>query len=119
MALLPLAWSFDRMLTIAALTPTAAVVAYGAFITISNPEGRANSVKVAAAQVLLNEAFVLQYADDTKALFKTDTGYRLAMVGTSLDDAGHVSSIEKIDGEWTVTTDRGVIFVLHNNAGQS
>jgi hypothetical protein len=116
MALIPFGWSLDRLLTIAALTPTAAVVAYGGFITISNPEGRAASVKVAAAQELLNQVFVLQYADENKAVFKTDTGFRLAMIGTSLDDAGHVASIEKIDGEWTVTTDRGVVFVLHTNS---
>src|ERR1700744_3440334 len=103
MALLPLGWTLDRVLTVAALTPTAAVMTYGAFITIDNPEGRAASVKVAAVQELENQVFELQYADESKALFKTDTGFRLAMVGTSLDDAGHVKTIEKVDGAWTVT----------------
>jgi hypothetical protein len=117
--LLPLGWSLDRVLTIAALTPTVVVVAYGGFMSIAKPEGPTTFVNVAATQELANEVFVLQYADGTKALFKTDTGFRLAMIGTSLDDAGHVISIEKIDGEWTVSTDRGVVFVLHNNAGRS
>ena len=110
--MLPVAMSLDRLLTAAALTPTAAVVVYGAIVTVTNPEGRIEQEHVAVLQASANDSFVLQYADEQKALFKTDHGYRLTMIGSSLDDAGHVASIEMVDGRWTVTTDRGAVFVL-------
>lgn len=92
-----------------ALVFTAAVMAYGGSIAFFN--GR--SPQVNERQQFIKNQFVLIYADGAKALFKTDDGVSLVMVGSSLSSAGTVVSIEKHDGRWTVSTSKKLNFVLN------
>ena len=92
--------TIDHLLSVCVLIPTAGVVAAGA-------------MSATAPTILRDGAplgLSLQYADGQKALFKTDDGVSLVMIGSSLPAAGRVTAIVQRDGHWTVTTNRNLVF---------
>jgi hypothetical protein len=91
----------DKILCLAALLPTAAVVASGTFTALSAPTYR-------IADRFDGE---LRYADGERAVLKTPTGLRLVTVGSVVPSEGHVEAIVKTDGRWTVRTSAGILFV--------
>jgi hypothetical protein len=91
----------DRLLALSVLLPTAGVVAAGT-ISATTP----TIMRDGGAALGMS----LQFADGQKALFKTEDGVSLVMLGSNLPAAGRVTAIAKLDGQWTVTTNRGLIF---------
>ncbi|WP_156964674.1 hypothetical protein [Methylocapsa aurea] len=100
--------SFQQSFFACALASTAAVVAYGVATTIS----RESDERSAADEAFYQNKYILKNADGISAVFKTEDGFSLVMVGSSLSSAGRVVSIEKRNGRWTVTTSKNFNFVL-------
>jgi hypothetical protein len=102
-------YSFERSLYVSTLVPTAAVVAYGMLVFVNS----ANSTDAdsTANQRSRASEFTLEYADGNKAIFRNEDGRWIVTIGSSLSSAGHVVSIEKQDGHWTVTTDKRQSFM--------
>ena len=93
-------FTLDRLLAASVLIPTASVVAAGAI------SAHAPTIMRDGSTLGLR----LQFADGQKALFKTDDGVSLVMIGSNLPAAGRVTAIAMQDGHWTVTTNRNLIF---------
>jgi len=100
-------YSFRQSLFTSALASTAAVMAYGAATLISSEL----EVRSSADRLPYSDKYVLKYADGVKAIFQTEDGVSLVMIGSSLSTAGKVASIEKRNGRWTVTTSKNLSFV--------
>jgi hypothetical protein len=102
----------DRVLAGFVLAPITAVVTYASVVSI---DASANAARMQVAQnanlAAADDELTLKYADADKALFHSQMGLRLVMVGSSLEPAGHVASIAMEDGHWTVRTTKGVTFV--------
>src|SRR5579871_4176556 len=101
----------DRVIMTAAVALFMAMVILGVLAAARQSVRKASLEEIAAAQVEANNEFHLNYVDAQKALFRTPRGLSLVMVGSSLEPAGHVISIEVVEGHWTITTDKGVQFV--------
>lgn len=101
-------YSFRQSLFTSALASTAAVMAFGGAKLISSEF----DVRASAERLSYNtNKYILKYADGVKAIFQTEDGVSLVMVGSSLSTAGKVASIEKRNGRWTVTTSKNLSFV--------
>jgi hypothetical protein len=102
----------DRMLVGLVLAPLTAVVTYASVLAIDDSANTARQkIVTLASAAAVDDQLTLNYADAEKALFRSQMGLRLVMVGSSLEPAGHVAAIEKEDGHWTVRTTKGVKFV--------
>lgn len=93
-------FTLNNILAAGALLPTAGVVVVGSFAAVSPPAMR-NGADLGLS---------LQFADGTKALFRTEDGVSLVTVGSMLGSAGRVRTISQRDGHWTVTTTRNLVF---------
>jgi hypothetical protein len=91
-----------------ALTTTAIVATTGGVTQLASTE---HEMKATATQQSFNKKYVLKYADGVKALFKTEDGLSLVMVGSTIPAAGDVVKIEKKNGHWAVKTSRNLTFV--------
>jgi hypothetical protein len=110
---LSLGFTLDRVLIAAAVVPTVAVISYGGVVAVgAGGDGSLAEQVVTDTRTVNDRQYVLQYADGQKAMFGTDEGTKLVMVGSPLDGAGRVQSIKLNDGHWTVTTNKGVTFVM-------
>ena len=87
---------------------TTATMAFGSFVSLG-----VTNTGLAADERILNDEYILKYADDSKALFKTEDGVDLVTVGSTLSSAGQVVSIEQENGRWRVTTSKHLTFLQH------
>lgn len=102
----------DRILVGIVLAPLTAVLTYAGVIALDDSANAARlKLVTTATEATVDEDLTLKYADADKALFRSQMGLRLVMVGSALEPAGHVASIAMEDGHWTVRTTKGVTFV--------
>lgn len=107
-------WSYtlsDRLLIAVALAPLAGVVGYGVIVAYDGAADSAQIQQTAEIAGLLNPDFVLMYADQQKAVFRTRRGLVTVRVGSTLDPFGQVLSIAMESGHWTVKTRDGATFI--------
>ncbi|WP_020174958.1 hypothetical protein [Methyloferula stellata] len=98
----------NKFLAIAALLPAAGVVAYGAFISVTEKPPHPSLEQ----QDYVSKTYRLSYADGQKAMFKTDYGASLVFIGSPLGETGRVTEIAKHANGWAVSTSKGYIFTV-------
>jgi hypothetical protein len=98
----------NRLLAIAALLPAAGAVAYGAFVSVTEPPPHPSVQQ----QDYVSKNYKLSYADGQKAMFKTDYGASLVFIGSPLGETGRVTEIAKHANGWAVSTSKGYIFTV-------
>ncbi len=107
--MLPFAFTqTNKLLCMAALLPTAGVVAYGALVSVTEGPPRPSPEQ----QDYVTRNYTLRYADGQKAMFKTDYGSSLVFVGSPLGETGRVTEIAKQARGWVVSTTKGYIFTV-------
>ncbi len=98
----------NRLLAMVALLPAAGVVAYGAFVSVTEVPPHPSVEQ----QDYVSRNYRLSYADGQKAMFKTDYGASLVVVGSQLGATGRVTDIAKHANGWAVATSKGYTFTV-------
>ncbi len=99
----------NRLLAMVALLPAAGVVAYGAFVSVTEVPPHPSVEQ----QDYVSRNYRLSYADGQKAMFKTDYGASLVVVGSQLgaNRTCHRRSPSTQNG-WAVATSKGYTFTV-------